>query len=397
MRLSWYLFILLFSLSINSHQRSESYSNNIIKNYDSFYTISTNFTVQHSVLYKFDEFKNISDIRDLQPYVLERFRSYDNCLITSDPLTANNKSAGYVNIQWDLKCEGLIPFIKNNTFFEQDSSHTHIATFKINGKSYPEKIFSFDSREWYESGDKDKNIRNSSSSSVVDYIWLGIEHIISGLDHIAFLASILLLRLGIRKTIFAITGFTIGHSITLILGSLKLIEPSSAFVESAIGFSIMLVSIEAISRASNQYLFSLNTLILFWLFTFLIYLVFSKNYHLIGLLGLSVFSLSYVALLLKNSMNFTILITSFFGLIHGFGFAGNLKEIGINEDRILQALLGFNIGVEIGQLIILFFMTILWFLLKSLFRRNLYSLSIVFSSFLVALGGFWFLERLFIS
>ena len=98
------------------------------------------------------------------------------------------------------------------------------------------------SKDWNESSALKKE-ESSAYSSFYDYLEMGVSHILSGLDHIAFLLGLLLLNLKTKNLIIVITGFTLGHSITLALGALNYITPASAFVESLIGYSIVIVAI----------------------------------------------------------------------------------------------------------------------------------------------------------
>ena len=108
------------------------------------------------------------------------------------------------------------------------------------------------------------------------------------------------------------------------------------------------------------------------------------------------FTVSYFNLSnsLRNS-NLSLAVTTLFGLVHGFGFAGTLAEVGLPEDRIVSALLGFNLGVEAGQIAI-----VLLFLLMASRVRNIQimrtlNLEPLTAVFLASLGSFWFIERIF--
>ncbi len=137
------------------------------------------------------------------------------------------------------------------------------------------------------------------------YSVLGIEHILSGIDHLLFVLSLLFL-VGFRRQLLAtVTSFTLAHSLTLAasaLGALSLRPPP---VEATIALSIVLVSLEALSNR--------DTLTRRW----------------------------------------PAVVAFVFGLVHGLGFAGALKEIGLPEQHVNIALLSFNLGVELGQLLVI--------------------------------------------
>lgn len=137
------------------------------------------------------------------------------------------------------------------------------------------------------------------------YFWLGVEHILLGFDHLMFVLALLLLVRDVKRLTGAITAFTIAHSLTLAGTTFGWVKLASGPVEATIALSIMFVAVEIMRvRAGRQSL----TANLPWLASFA------------------------------------------FGLLHGFGFAGALREIGMPEDAAPLALLFFNLGVEAGQL-----------------------------------------------
>jgi len=137
-----------------------------------------------------------------------------------------------------------------------------------------------------------------------DYLRLGIAHIWSGIDHLLFVAGLLLLAGTMHRVLLAVTGFTIAHSITLALAALDVVRLPIAPVEAAIALSILFLAREIVSP------------------------------HPDGL-----------------SAKHPILVSSSFGLLHGFGFAAVLQEIGLPTGELATGLLSFNLGVEIGQVL----------------------------------------------
>ena len=149
-------------------------------------------------------------------------------------------------------------------------------------------------------------VRPSGGSLALTYFGLGVEHILLGIDHLLFVLALLLVTRGTRRLVITITAFTIAHSITLALATLSFVQMPAAPVEAVIALSIVFVAAE-ILRAQ------------------------------MGTEGLTSRAPWIVA--------FT------FGLLHGFGFAGALAEIGLPQGQIPLALLFFNVGVEAGQLV----------------------------------------------
>jgi HupE / UreJ protein len=135
------------------------------------------------------------------------------------------------------------------------------------------------------------------------YTILGVQHILSGVDHLLFVAGLLFLVGFRRKLIGTITAFTAAHSITLALSAFGLLTLRPPPVEATIAMSIVLVASEALREK--------NTL----------------------------------------ARRLPALVSFLFGLVHGLGFAGALKNIGLPQSHLPLALLSFNVGVEIGQLL----------------------------------------------
>lgn len=147
--------------------------------------------------------------------------------------------------------------------------------------------------------------RRSSLSVAVDYFVLGVEHILGGMDHLLFVLGLTLIVRGGGPLVKTITAFTVAHSITLAIATLGYVTVPQAPVEAVIALSILFLAGE---------LAQLNR----------------------GLPGLT--------------SRAPWLVAFSFGLLHGFGFAGALREVGLPQSDIPLALLTFNLGVEAGQL-----------------------------------------------
>ncbi len=329
------------------------------------------------------------------------------CPLLSSPRIFVSNRTGYVRVEWSLSCtQGTDLTIHNNAFFLQDPSHTHIARLAFGDEPLIEKLFTARDRQWkvrsYAPKKADLRTTGAVGSSLVSYWLIGIDHIISGLDHLAFLLALLLLCRSIRDVIILVTGFTVGHSITLGLGVLGLINPNPQTVQALIGFTIALVAAENVGKAtrtSGILGLGLGSAVgLMALFG-----AFSKvaGPPALTLAGLALFSCCYLSMIGRmadGGVKLRPAITMLFGLIHGFGFAGSLKEIGLPTDRFLSALLGFNLGVETGQLIIVFLFWIgigmvirLAPVVHQGFQQRL--VTDVVSASLCGLGIFWFVSR----
>ena len=135
-----------------------------------------------------------------------------------------------------------------------------------------------------------------------DFLRLGVGHILTGYDHILFLMSLLVVGGGLRELWKIVTAFTLAHSVTLSLAVLNIVTLPSVWVERAIALSLIYVAVENIVR---------------------------------------------------RRMNHRWQLTFAFGLIHGLGFAGILQELNVSTVNLPLVLTSFNLGVEIGQLVII--------------------------------------------
>ncbi len=149
------------------------------------------------------------------------------------------------------------------------------------------------------------------------YVVLGIEHILGGFDHLLFVFALLFLVGFEQRLVWTITAFTAAHSLTLASAALGILTLPSAPVEATIALSIVLVAAEALSPQPTL------------------------------------------------ARRYPAVVAFLFGLVHGLGFAGALKEIGLPANYLPTALLTFNAGVEIGQLMAV---AVAWFAWRALSR-----------------------------
>jgi hypothetical protein len=228
------------------------------------------------------------------------------------------------------------------------------------------------------------------------YVALGVEHIALGPDHLAFLCSLLLFARRPRDVLVFITGFTLGHSVTLALGALGLARPEPALIEASIGFTIALVAAENVTapagdspRAGLLAAVGLAGLAA-------AHAAFGVGPSGLWLAGLALFTACYGRLADTSAAVTRLrpLLTVVFGLVHGFGFAGVLLEIGLPRERLVPALLGFNVGVELGQLAFVGALALLAAgLRRALPRLELAPARAVASAALCGLGMYWFAGR----
>jgi hydrogenase/urease accessory protein HupE len=288
-----------------------------------------------------DELKN-SYNKIIKPYIEKGLIVKNNGRVL--PMLSIGQSVPQLSmIQIDLEYKDVNKIDKvsilYNLFFERsENKHTNVATFETpDGKSF-EYLFSKSKKMWTGTFAK----APSFFETTVQFIQLGVLHILTGYDHILFLFALLLVKMKFRHIMAIISSFTLAHSITLFLAALEIVNLPSRFVEASIALTIVYVALENL-----------------WL---------------------------------KNHQNRWAL-TFVFGLIHGFGFAGALHEVGLPKNQEITALLTFNLGVEFGQLLIV---ACIYPLIKKIESFTFWPKTVKYCSILIAFAGmYWFVTRAF--
>ena len=307
------------------------------------------------------------------------------------PLNALPSRNGYIRLESSFSCTPASNLeISWQGMFDMVPSHLHYAHIvQVDGSSY-ELVIS-DARRtqsvYFNEGPK------SLWETSTNYIELGIEHILIGLDHLTFLLALLLLCSSVRQVLILVTGFTLGHSLTLTLSVLGWLQPNTITIEALIGFSIALVVLENLQRQGMNKLM----LPLLGVFSLLILAKMFSGFGLpsVSLVGLLIFSLAYLKLVKGNDKaSLQFMLTLAFGFIHGFGFAEVLREIGLPASQLGVALFSFNIGVEIGQIFVLCLIAPLMYWINKKASAKFKALSFDACLALVFfMGCYWFISR----
>jgi len=190
----------------------------------------------------------------------------------------------------------------------------------------------------------------SSLQIMGTYTWLGISHILLGIDHLLFVFALLLIVSNMRRLIWTITAFTAAHSITLAGATLGFVYVPQQPVEAVIALSILFLAME---------------------------IVHAKR----GRPGVAA--------------RWPWLVAFIFGLLHGFGFAGALAEVGLPQQAIPLALIFFNLGVELGQLLFVVTVVLLGWVLHQLKQPKLMGRAETVAIYSIgSLAAFWLFERI---
>ena len=191
------------------------------------------------------------------------------------------------------------------------------------------------------------------------YLGLGVEHILFGVDHLIFVLALILLVKGWKRVLLTVTAFTVAHSITLGAATLGYLNVPGPPVEAAIALSIVLVAVEIVNVSRGQESLAAR---IPWLIAFA------------------------------------------FGLLHGLGFAGALSEVGLPGHAIPVALLFFNIGVELGQLLFVAAVMLLysgwqrlWLRVAPVGATQSHSLPTIGAAYCIGgIASFWLIERVYV-
>ena len=283
------------------------------------------------------------------------------CALAQMNIKASDHADGtYLSVEWTVACldiaeDGLSGLkLRYDLMFDQDNLHR--ALVKIDLPDFKSSaILSPDRPEFTLTKDSGSRLK-----VLERYLLEGIWHIWIGIDHVLFLLSLLILaflepsrksviqwpavqnvKTAVLDILAVVTAFTLAHSITLGLTIFKWLEPSADLIEPAIALSV-------VAAALN---------------------------NLLGWVALRRWQLAFA-----------------FGLVHGFGFANVLVDLGLPSDQLAIALGGFNLGVELGQIaIVLVFLPLAWWLRNTLFYRWVV---VVGGSLTIAvLGIIWTLQR----
>ena len=225
-----------------------------------------------------------------------------------------------------------------------------------------------------------------------------MNHILTGFDHLIFLMGLIILVNNFKHLLIVITGFTLGHSVTLALVALNIVVPNTLMIEALIGFTILFIAAEYMMKEEKNFIPIIAILLSILTFAAISSLFLQISMTLISFMALILITIGYFGILrnLENKGSFRVIITSLFGVIHGFGFGTFLFNSEFDQTNIISALFGFNLGVEIGQIIFLMIFILLNLsLIKLLKSKNhqylMQTLMIIVSS----LGFYWFIQRLY--
>ncbi len=393
------LLVCLCNASVDAHDRSESFSEWTWRGDQVHYTFSVLQREITRIPQSQDSGIALGDL--LGQYLSEQITvdsGGNTCTVEKEAIALRSRQ-GFLHVEGSFRCKEVeAPTVTIDTFFDFVPTHTHYAKVRNRGQ-VDEFLLT-----------QDRRSQNFAAPAMVEesslagwpafsqYLEIGAKHILAGADHLAFLFALILLASGWKEMAWLITGFTVGHSISLALAVLGIAQPNSVMVEAMIGFTIALVAIEAAGERSGQlWRIAPVVLLICLLMAAPVWWARLQWELTLGTVAAGLFALCYLRLVAraKKPGAFRLLVTSTFGVIHGFGFAGGLLEIDFPAADMAFVLLGFNLGVELGQLLVLLAAIILLLgvhrFASMQWRQRGANASVTILS---GLGTYWFVSRL---
>ncbi|MGZ5925751.1 MAG: HupE/UreJ family protein [Rhizomicrobium sp.] len=302
---------------------------------------------------------------------------------------------GFTRWEFSFTCPKAAKDIQlvDTAFFDLVPTHINYAQIITSDGSFIEQLFTRDLTSLHAAAGGDSPLQNAG---FLTYVGLGIMHILTGVDHMSFLLGLILISRRLKDLAFVVTGFTLGHSATLALAVTGIVRPHAQYIDALVALTIALIGAENIAvslkRPGTIALAFGGTLV----FMALLQWMGAGGLPALLLLGAGIFTGNYLMITghLQDAARIRVIVTLVFGLIHGFGFASSLLEMRLPTGRMAELLLGFNSGVEVGQLSLVLSVTLIaWLLVKVKFALPRPIVTDVCAAFLVGIGVFWFVSR----
>jgi hypothetical protein len=330
------------------------------------------------------------------------------CSLRQTPAVLESEP-GYVRVNVAMHCSpGQVLTLKVDLLFAVAPSHHHFLYVETSGASR-EAILSASAPVMQL---RLHDAIAANPTQLLQFVAMGLEHIATGIDHLAFLLALLIGARTIRQQVAVVTGFTLGHSLTLSLAVLGIVQANRGAIECLIGLTIALAAARNLIRTAGEgQVAALGAVAitgaLLWvpaelrpdLPASLIASLAVAAGGAVWLAGRAAADPGTVAgpsaaAGPTGAAGFTL--AAGFGLIHGLGFAGALQDLDLPRTLLLPSVAGFNIGVEIGQLLIVMLATLTLAAVRSVSPgagRRSQQAAVIASAALLAAGLAWFLTR----
>lgn len=313
------------------------------------------------------------------------------------PPAAVRATEGFQRYEFTFTCPtGEDLEVSSKVLVDRVPTHTNFAQVQTQDGRFFEQLMNAETTSLPVSGAAVEN--HLAKANFLDFIHMGVMHIFTGIDHMSFLVGLVLISRRFKDLAFVITGFTIGHSVTLALAVTGILRPHAEFIDALVALTIALIGAENISVSAHK-----PTVVALGAAALLIGMAGLKllgvgTLPVLLLVGAALFVANYLMVSghLRDAAKLRLVVTVVFGLVHGFGFAADLLDEKIPKERLVQLLTGFNIGVEIGQLSVVIGLALAVWLLSRLKLSLPRPIVVdVAASVLVCMGLYWFIQRSF--
>ena len=299
---------------------------------------------------------------------------------------------GFLRIEIEFECmDGGVEAIQYRALFDVLPIHVHYLTVTTRGEPLGEAVITDRADRW-------QRPETVQSHSFAAFFSLGWSHILGGIDHIAFLAGLLLIAGSAGRAVLSVTGFTLGHSLSLAAAVTGVVAANARLVEAFIGFTVALVACEYVAQRRAATALGIAAMLVAVVTGALALTAGTAvGRDATMYLGFGAFAACYLPLSGRAAATSSGLdarglfaLTTAFGIVHGFGFAGFLLDTGLAGSSLAIPLLGFNLGVEAGQLALVAVAMAAAALLR---KRRVERVAPLISALLCGIGLYWFVGR----
>lgn len=345
--------VLGFAAEAEAHTRSTSHA---------VFTVGEDETVVRVTTSILDLTADPSAIARLPARI--RLTADDACPVVPDSFSEVLAANGWRTFEWRVSCAPSS--ITSDHLFDRLPGHVQLV-----------RIANANGGSTHVVTARARTVELGDATGIGAFCTLGVTHILGGLDHLVFLLALLVFARRLSRVALVVTGFTVGHAVSIVLASLGVVQANVPVVEALIGLSIVLVATERAPKLALPVAASIVVAALL------------APRGTTALIGAAIFAACWFGLARRTNAAVHLRwgVVALFGLVHGFGFATALDELGAQGDHLAEALLGFNAGIEAGQLLVLvpaFFVV-----------RRYERLAPWLNAAAAALGAYWFVARLF--
>src|ERR1700692_3871792 len=225
--------------------------------------------------------------------------------------------------------------VRSSAWFELVESHTNFAQIQDDKGTFVEQLITKEQQTLdVESSSGGSPLQNAG---FLEFMQMGIMHIFTGVDHMSFMLGLVLISRRVRDLLFVVTGFTLGHSLTLALAVTGILRPEAQYIDALVALTIALIGAENIGDGTHRPLpVAIGLGGILFVMALGRYFDWGVTLPTLLLVGGGIFSVSYLMLTgqMRDAGRVRLLVTLVFGLIHGFGFASNLLEMKLPTNRL---------------------------------------------------------------